>query len=501
MASPPHLNTPSRDASLQTDQSLSPGTAGIPDLEDNGAENYFQSINDHDIQNKLPNNLGPSEHLMFSVGTVQTTSDVAPLSPQMSSESETHSLSNMTLCPLTTEISSSDCGTLSSSATPSPTKSAPKTPSPKILPGLDAVPFPWDTSSLCFDQSLEKFEATSHPSNHQKSNLELLGGSSEVSHQAITINAEQGDEKDPGKYIKQDKMHSISDVEISGDIHETCNISNPLSLSNSAISSIVPVEDDVSVVPLEESLKSINTVSGLSTEALPDMPLASEMPDVSLNEKEEHTLSDLNPATESKVKGSEDDIPVLYLQVTKNIQEERTSYTQDPVVSSTLHESRFRPSETLDIATHSSHKQNVHEEQGHNELGKNLKNPPVVLLSATEEQRHSKMASSAAGKIHGPLGSSLKKQKTPRTTEATYSSYYPAYWNTDPRFSDSYSLHYSRAQHAWVDLNGHKSQREPKVQFHDQVSDCESMCALCGLLKVTDQIIIIIIIIIVLLIK
>ncbi|KAL7839724.1 hypothetical protein SRHO_G00263820 [Serrasalmus rhombeus] len=446
MASP-HLPKPSRDLSLQTEDppSISPGTSGISDLENYGQpENYFQPIDGNDPLNSNyasitagssstigPQNPTPTEQPASSLGAQHISSPgIMPQTPslQTCSMSVTQSPSNITTCTLTTEISSSDlsdlgaCSSSPSSTTYSlllQTKPASKTPSPQLLlEALNAVPSSHiaetpvqlgqsteHASSSCSEQLYENSEVTSQLSHHQRSTSDQLGRSSEAPHQVSDMNAVQQDAKELEKYIKQDKMDCISTDKLlpGDDILKPSNISDPPSLLNGSNPEI-PVEENVSSVNTQEPLKSITTLPGLSSaEASLEMPSVSEMPQLVSNvsisqiqvEHNQTNPSDLKPDVtpkipEAKSGESADYLPVLYLQVTKTVQEETQRATdsnqfQHLTVSTTPvpKKLRFRPSEPSVPAAHvfespkKDDVQNLHEELGHNVLGNNQKNPPV----------------------------------------------------------------------------------------------------------------------------
>ncbi|XP_036455008.1 protein transport protein Sec16A-like [Colossoma macropomum] len=544
MASP-HLPTPSRDPSLQAEDppSISPGTSGISGVENyTQPENYFQPINDNDPLNSeyasitagSPSTIGlqnpaPTEQLASSLAAQHVPSpDITPQTPslQTCSMTVTQSLPNITTCALTTKISSvdpSDLGGLSSS-TSSPTyslllhtKSASKTPSPQLLlEALNAVPSSHIAetpvqlgqsagyaSSSCSEQLHENSEVTSQLSHQQRSTSQQFDRPSEAD-QASDMNAIQQDAKELEKYIKQDRMDCISaDKLLPGDdILIPSNISDPSSSFNGGINPKIPVEENDSSINTQESLKSITTLPGLSSaKASLEMLLVSEMPqlvsNVSINQIQvEHNQpnpSDLKPHVpptipEAKSGGSADYMPVLYLQVTKKVQEETQKATDSnlsrhPTVSTTSvpKKLRFRPSEPSGAAAHvleslkNEDVQNLHGEQGHDVLDSNQKNPPVVRGSTTVEQRNSKKVSATSTKIHQPISPGLETRthwSPQEVSRAHYNSYYgsiyPNYQNTDHQFSDKYSMHYSRAHHAWMDLNGHWPQMGSEAQLNNQ---------------------------------
>ncbi|KAL7836668.1 hypothetical protein AOLI_G00279520 [Acnodon oligacanthus] len=539
MASP-HLRTPSRDLSLQTQDtpSISPGTSGLSDLENYGQpENYFQPINGNDPLNGeyasitagSPSTFGsqnptPTEQPASSLGAQHITSPgITPWTPslQTCSMSVTQSLSNITTSALTTEISSDDLSDFGarSSSTSSTTYSlllhanpASKTPSPQLLlDALNAVPSSHvaetpvqlgqsidHASSSCSEQLHENSEVISQFSHHQRSTSDQLGRSSEVPDQVSDMNSIQQDAKELEKYIKQDKMDCISaDKLLPGDDSlKLSNISDPPLLLNGSINPKIPVEENVSSVNTQEPLKNITTLPGLSSaEASLEMPSVSEMPqlvsNVSINQIQHNqpNPSDLKPDVtpmipEAKSGGSADYMPVLYLQVTKTVQEETqratdSNQSQHPTVSTTSvpKKLRFRQSEPSETAAHvfespkKDDVQNLHEEQAHNVLGNSQKNPPVVRSSTTTEQRNKKVSATSA-KIHRPIYPGLETQQThwPQQdmSRAHYNSCYGSVYPNYHQFSDTYSMHYSGAHHAWMDLNGHRPQMESEAQLSDQ---------------------------------
>ncbi|KAL6465448.1 hypothetical protein MHYP_G00255810 [Metynnis hypsauchen] len=504
MASP-HLRTPSRDLSLQTEDPprVSPGTSGISDLENYGQpENYFQPINGNDPLSSEyasitagpsstidPQHPTPTEQPDSSLGAQHIPSPgITPQTPplQTCSMSVIQSLSNITTCALTMEISSEALNTV-------PSSHVAETP---VQLGQSTE----HALSSCSEQLHENSEVTSQLSHHQRSTSDQLGRSFEAPDQVNDMNAIQQDAKELEKYIKQDKMDCISaDKLLPGDdILKPSNISDPPSLLNGSINPEIPVEENISSVNTQEPLKSITTLTGLSSaEASLEMPSVSEMPQlvssVSINQiQAEHNQpypSDLKPNVtpmipEAKSGGSADYMPVLYLQVTKTVQEETqratdSNQSRHPTVSTTPvpKKLRFRPSEPSEPAAYvfespkKDDVQNLQEEQRHNVLGNNQKNPPVVRGSTATEQRNKKVSATST-KIHQPIFPGLETQQThwPQQdmSRAHYNSYYGSIYPNYQQFSDTYSMHYSRAHHEWMDVKRHWPQMESETQLSDQ---------------------------------
>ncbi|KAI4901705.1 hypothetical protein NFI96_029240, partial [Prochilodus magdalenae] len=482
MASP--LPTPSRDPSSQTDHplSISPGTDGISGMENySEPENYFQPIQDNDTLNSEyasvtapstiePQNPAPAEQ----PDSASPSPGITPqtLSGQTCSTSVTQCLSNVTSCSLTTGIFSADHSDVDvRSSSPSyplllQTKSASKTPSPQLLlPALNGAPSP-DIAENQVELSQSAEHALPSCSEalcenaylEQQSESELHGGSSEASEQGTDSNAIQSEAKELGKDIKQGTMDCISDDGLlPGD---------DLPLSNNRINPKVPVEENVMSVNAQQTL-TINTD-----------------PDQVQFEHCQPNPLDLKPSVqptkpEATSRGAADCMPVVYLQVTKAVQEETqratdTDQSQHPASTS-------RTSEALVLEDHVLETiekgviQHLHGEQGHYVLNSNQKKPPVVLGSTTPEQRNSKNVPSTPTEIHQSMYPGLKTQQThwaPHEAPGAhynsyYGSFYPSHQNADHPY-EYYSLPYSRAQHAWMSPSGHWPQMGTKAQLYDQ---------------------------------
>uniref|UniRef100_A0A8B9LGC7 Protein transport protein sec16 n=1 Tax=Astyanax mexicanus TaxID=7994 RepID=A0A8B9LGC7_ASTMX len=545
MASPP---TPSRSSSLEseTDHSLSisPGVAGMSDTDNYvQPETYFQPIQEHatlnseyaaiisgspstiDLPDPIPTQVSPDgTELIVSNDASPQFLSLQTSSPDPSCLPLTHDIT--TSCDLTTENQWSELiglGTLVSTPSPpcsllSPTISVPKTSSPQIVPlTQDVDPFSCSpetqvqlnqgaelASSPCLDHMSKDSEVTSSLPYQESAKSELAGGSSEVSEHASSLDCYKSDMNILGMDTKQDNMNmnSISDEKLipDGDVLETSIISNSSTFideNNDSINPEVSVENSVISIGGRQPIEHWIHPSDLSSLEKPSiseklLPITDVVENIQSESPDLKTLM-LPTVPKAKTQCSADSMPVLYLQVTKAVQEEAqretdTNLSQPPTVSSTStrNKVRFSPSELTEHTARTvlgtipnDGLLNCHRDPGsHEDPSKQLRNPPVVGDRITTDQKeNSKKASPFPTKSRQPISPDIQQTQPTHWTsqamsEANYHGYYrsvfPDYGYTDPPHTDKYSLHYFRAQHAKMDLKSCKPQMEFDAQCFEK---------------------------------